>query len=115
MPYKIEKIKIDDPFLDRRTKLIPCQKEMVLYWWAEGKTANYIARMFKVSVRMIEYLVKPGSQKRSKAKYDRVKAVKNVRGSRVYKDSKLREFLTGEPKKRKTKWDREKKRQYLSR
>lgn len=98
MPYKVAKVNINDPFLDRRTKLLPCQKEMMLWWWSEGKTTFFLSHMFRMSVRSVEYIVKPGSQKRSKHKYDSVKAMRAVNRNRKYKDSKLREILIGEKK-----------------
>lgn len=45
--------------MDRRTKLLPCQKEMVHYWYAKGHSINGIARMFHVNKRAIQFLLFP--------------------------------------------------------
>jgi hypothetical protein len=59
MPYKTEKLKLDSPFLDKRVKLLPCQKEMILYWTKEGLSQRKIAAMFKVSRRLITFIQDP--------------------------------------------------------
>jgi uncharacterized protein YjcR len=60
MQQNIDKISIKDPFLDRRSKLLPCQKEMVQYWYNEkGMAIKAIARMFKVSPRTIHFILFP--------------------------------------------------------
>jgi transposase len=61
MPYKFEtnKIKLDSPFLDRRVKLLPCQKEMVLFWTEQGLSQRKIAKMFNVSRRLITFVQDP--------------------------------------------------------
>lgn len=59
MPYITEKLPIKDPFLDRRTKLIPCQREMVHWWYKNGLSINKIARTFKVSKRLIQFELFP--------------------------------------------------------
>jgi transposase len=59
MPYKTDKIKLDSPFLDRRVKLLPCQKEMVLHWTTQGLSQRKIANMFGVSRRLIQFIQDP--------------------------------------------------------
>lgn len=59
MPYKTEKIKFDCPFLDRRCKLLPCQREMIHYWHRQGVSINAISRMFKVNKRLIQFELFP--------------------------------------------------------
>lgn len=59
MPYKTEKLKLGSPFLDLRTKLLPCQKEMVLYWSEQGLSQRQLAAMFKVSRRLITFIQDP--------------------------------------------------------
>lgn len=59
MPYKTDKVKINDPFLDRRTKLIPCQREMVHYWYQNNLSITKIAQMFKVNKRLIQFELFP--------------------------------------------------------
>ena len=63
MPYKTDKLAIKDPFLDRRTKMLPCQKEMAIYWFNAGKSINSIARLFKVNKRLIQFLIYPERKK----------------------------------------------------
>jgi transposase len=64
MPYKTEKLKLDSPFLDKRVKLLPCQKEMVLYWTQQGLSQRKIAAMFKVSRRLITFIQDPKKKER---------------------------------------------------
>lgn len=80
MPYKFEtdKIKLNSPFLDRRFKLLPCQKEMVLYWTKQGLSQRKIAKMFKVSRRLITFIQDP--KKKEKDLENR----QNRGGSRQY-------------------------------
>lgn len=59
MPYKTEKIKIDCPFLDRRVKLLPCQKEMVHYWYNLGTSITKISKIFNVNKRLIQFELFP--------------------------------------------------------
>lgn len=66
MPYKTEKLSLKDPFLDRRTKLLPCQKEMVVYWYkVQGSSIGAIARMFKVNKRLIQFILFPERLKKN--------------------------------------------------
>lgn len=65
MPYKTEKIKFDCPFLDRRTKLLPCQREMVHFWYGQGASINAIARMFHVNKRLIQFELFPERKKKN--------------------------------------------------
>lgn len=59
MPSKLDKKAIKDPFLDKRRKLIPCQEEMVKYWFERGNSITSIAKMFKVNKRLIQFLIFP--------------------------------------------------------
>jgi len=59
MPYKTEKTKIDCPFLDRRTKLLPCQKQMLKWWHDQGTSINKLAKMFNVSKRLVQFELFP--------------------------------------------------------
>ena len=59
MPYKTEKIKLNCPFLDRRCKLLPCQKEMIHYWYSNGASINGLSRMFNVNKRLIQFELFP--------------------------------------------------------
>lgn len=59
MPYKTDKMKLDSPFLDRRVKLLPCQREMVIFWTERGLSQRKIAKMFNVSRRLITFIQDP--------------------------------------------------------
>lgn len=63
MPYKTDKLAIADPFLDRRTKMLPCQKEMAIYWFNAGKSIASIAKLFRVNKRLIQFLIYPERKK----------------------------------------------------
>lgn len=60
MPYKSESLQISDPFLDRRVKLLPCQRKMVI-WWRENKglSQRSLANLFGVSRRLITFILDP--------------------------------------------------------
>jgi hypothetical protein len=59
MPYKTEKVKINCPFLDRRTKLLPCQKERMLYLGSLGYSQRKLASIFNVSRRLVTFILDP--------------------------------------------------------
>ena len=63
MPYKTDKMSISCPFLDKRTKLIPCQVERMLQLHNEGVSIHKLAKMFKVSRRTIQFKVDPEKKK----------------------------------------------------
>jgi hypothetical protein len=66
MPYRREKIALNDPFLDRRRKLLPCQEEMVHYWYKVlGVSINKISRDFKVNKRLIQFILFPERKKKN--------------------------------------------------
>lgn len=65
MPYKTEKLKLDCPFLDRRTKLLPCQRQMVRWWYDQGTSITQIAKMFKVNKRLIQFELFPERKKKN--------------------------------------------------
>lgn len=60
MPRKTDVIKIGDAFLKRSSKLLPCQKEMVVYWNDRGYSTRKLAEMFNVSRRLIQFILDPG-------------------------------------------------------
>lgn len=65
MPRKTDSIPIKNKFLDRRTKLLDCQKEMVKYWYEKGTSIRAIARMFNVDKRTIQFLLFPERLKKN--------------------------------------------------
>jgi transposase len=103
MPNKIDKIAIADAFLKRSAKLLPCQKEMVLYWHNKGMSQRKLAAMFSVSRRLITFIIDPKKHKRnlevrnenggSKAYYKRDKHTKAIREHRKYKNTILKDII----------------------
>lgn len=59
MPYKTDTVKIDCPFFDRRTKLLPCQKEMMVHYSKLGYSQRKLASMFNVSRRLVTFIICP--------------------------------------------------------
>jgi transposase len=59
MPFKTDSLYIKCPFLDRRTKLLPCQKEMVIHYSNLGYSQRKLATMFNVSKRLIQFVIAP--------------------------------------------------------
>lgn len=63
MPRKTDEVKIGDPFLKRSSKLLPCQKEMVIYWSDRGLSSRKLASMFNVSRRLVQFIIDPNKHK----------------------------------------------------
>lgn len=59
MPRLTDSIPLADKFLDKRVKLLECQKEMVIYWTNQGMSQRSLARMFNVSRRLIMFIQDP--------------------------------------------------------
>ncbi len=67
MPFKTDKEKLNDLFLKRNVKLLPCQKEMVRWWYENSDLSiTKIAKLFKVNKRTIQFLLFPERLKRNK-------------------------------------------------
>jgi transposase len=107
VPRRTDNIPLQDPFLDRRTKLLPCQKEMVKYWHDKGTSINGLARMFKVSKRTIQFILFPERQKKNvqdrqerggwKQYYNKEKHAKDIKEHRDYKKETLKNIpINGE-------------------
>lgn len=102
MPFKTEKIRFDCPFLDRRCKLLPCQKEMIHYWYAKGFSINGISRMFHVNKRLIQFELFPERKvKNLKDRKDRgdtyykggIEWANTIKEHRRYKHELLKETI----------------------
>lgn len=53
-------IRVNNPFLDRRVKMLPCQKEMVIWWFEHTKiSVAGLSRLFKVNRRTIQFILFP--------------------------------------------------------
>lgn len=108
MPYKTEKLKIDNPFFDSRTKLLPCQKEMVLFYADKGLSQRKIAKLFNVSRRLIIFIIYPERKEKnyqnrldrggSTIYYDREKHNIYMSKHRKYKHNLLKNTLILENK-----------------
>lgn len=67
MPYKSEKIKIQQTQHDRRIKLTDQQKEEIKNKWRTGlATKRGLARDYKVSPRTIDFLLNPDKLEQNK-------------------------------------------------
>jgi transposase len=99
MPRITDNIPIDCSFLKKSSKLIPCQKEMVIYWGKRGASQRQIAQMFNVSRRLIQFILNPDSHKKnlesrrerggSKIYYKKETHTKAIREHRQYKKELL--------------------------
>lgn len=71
MPFKTDKTKIDCPFLDRRVKLLPCQKERMLRLHKLGYSQRKLAAVFNVSRRLVTFVLDPDKKERDLANRER--------------------------------------------
>lgn len=95
MPRKTDTISIKDTFLKRSSKLLPCQKEMVIFWHNKGLGSKKIASIFRVSKRLIQFIIDPQKHKNnierrqerggSSQYYDREYHTKKTKEHREYK------------------------------
>lgn len=104
MPYKSDSYKLPSEMMDKRVKLLPCQREMVLYWTKEGISQRALAKMFNVSRRTITFIQDPeklvkNKQARlerggSKQYYDKDKHAEYMKSHRKSKHERMQVFLT---------------------
>lgn len=66
MPSSQEAFRLD-AFLKRSSKLLPCQKEMIKYWYDKGMSQRELAAMFKVSRRSVQFIIDPEKLKQNVA------------------------------------------------
>lgn len=95
MPYKFEKIPINNPSLDRRVKLLPEDVEEIKRQFLFGESINQLARIWNVNKRRIQFILFPERhawnlelRKRrggSKKYYDREKHNAAMQDHREYK------------------------------
>jgi hypothetical protein len=69
MPYKTDKLALQDPFLDKRTRLLPCQRERLLAMREEGLSYQSLADVFHISKRLAYFTVNPEKHERQKQLY----------------------------------------------
>ncbi len=99
MPFKVEREAINDKFLDRRVKMLPCQKEQVISLYNRGASIRGIARMYNVDKRLIQFIIFPERHKKnlqdrkdrggSSIYYDKENHTKQMREHRRYKHEVL--------------------------
>lgn len=70
MPFKTDKEKLDDPILDSRVRLLPCQRERMpemrkLY----GLSYNKLAELFGVSKRLAMFVCNPEKYETAKEQF----------------------------------------------
>ena len=65
MPRRTDLLALNDPFFKRSVKLLPCQKEMVKNWYDKGTSISQISRDFKVSKRLIQFILFPERQEKN--------------------------------------------------
>ena len=90
MPYQSEKKALLDPFLDRRTKLLPCQRERLLRLREAGGTYQEVADVMGVSKRSAYFVVNPEKKAENKARsinppFDKAKHAAAMRAHRQHK------------------------------
>ena len=79
MPYKTDKLSIESPFLDKRCKLLPCQKERIVYLReTENLSQRKLAEIFKVSRRTIQFIIDPSKH------YENLKRREERGGTKIY-------------------------------
>lgn len=88
MPNKFDNIPIKCPFLDKRTKILPCQRWMVGFMHSQNCSINSIARFYGVNKRLIQFILFPDRKKKN-IEY------REKRGGSVayYKKEKQREYM----------------------
>ena len=96
MPYKFENIPINNQKLDRRVKLTDEDKEKIRKEYANGGISiNKLAKKYGVSKRLIQFILFPEREKRSRKLfaerqkdgryYDREKHNESMKRHRDYK------------------------------
>lgn len=100
MPYKTDKMAINDPYLDRRVKLLPFEKEEIKTLYKQGASKRHLARSYEVSRRLIDFIVHPERKERdlelrkerggSKVYYKREKHTAAMRKHRKHKRQVLK-------------------------
>lgn len=104
MPSKTDLLPLNDPFFKKSVKLLPCQKEMVKYWFDKGASITQIAKDFKVSKRLIQFIIYPERHKKNLENrlqrggsiiyYVKEKHTKAIREHRQYKKQILNDTTT---------------------
>lgn len=89
MPYKFEKIPINNEKLDKRVKLTKEDKENIVDEYAKGNISiNALARKYSVSKRTIQFTLFP--ERREKA---RKQFLERQKDGRYYNKSRHNEYM----------------------
>lgn len=65
MPYKTDKMKLGNPSIDRRVKMLPHHKEEAKILYKDGMSINGISKHFRVNKRLIQFILFPERQKKN--------------------------------------------------
>lgn len=102
MPRITDNTPLASQFLDRRVKLLDCQKEQMkrLYDDGEGVSINQLAKVFSVNKRLIQFTLFPERIKENRKRrderggwlqyYDKKKGTETQREHRNYKVEALK-------------------------
>lgn len=103
MPYKTDKLKLDSYFIDKRTKMLPCQKERAIAMYSENDISiRSLAKMFKVNKRLIQFVLFPERKKKNihdrekrggwKQYYSKEKHKESIKKHRIRKHKILKDI-----------------------
>lgn len=59
MPALVDKRPLGSLFLDRRVKLLPCQRERMVAMRKEGMSLRQLAKVFRVDKRTVQFVCDP--------------------------------------------------------
>lgn len=95
MPRKTDTISLGVTALKRSAKLLPCQKEMMHWWYKHGLSITKISKMFRCNKRLVQFELFPERKQRnldlrkerggSTIYYKKEKHTKAIREHRDYK------------------------------
>lgn len=96
MPSIVDPMRVDSPILDRRVKMLPCQKEQAVRMHQAGMSITSIGKWYHVNKRTIQFLLFPGRQAKnlldrakrggSKRYYDKEQHRESMADHRKYKE-----------------------------
>jgi hypothetical protein len=69
MPAIVDKLTIKCDFLDKRVKLLPCQRERMRWMWENGMSQNQLAKKYNVSKRLIQFCIHPDKAEQARADF----------------------------------------------
>lgn len=59
MPALVDKRPLGSPFFDRRTKLLPCQRERMIAMRKDNMSLRQLAKIFRVNKRTVQFVCDP--------------------------------------------------------